>query len=127
MSAARRRRVLLGLALALPVAMLGAASAGSVPLPFFGVLASLLHGTGLGAGAPLPPPSETILWVVLYNLIMFALAEAPIAGYLFAPEQTRDRVEAFNQWLGGHGRQIAIVLCGMAGAVLVVRGLVAAL
>src|SRR5206468_1136064 len=70
---------------------------------------------------------KTILWVMLYNLIMFALAEAPIAGYLFAPEQTRDRVEAFNQWLGGHGRQIAIVLCGMAGAVLVVRGLVAAL
>ena len=56
---------------------------------------------------------KTILWVVLYNLIMFALAEVPIAGYLFAPEQTRDRVEAFNQWLGGHGRQIAMVLCGI--------------
>jgi Sap, sulfolipid-1-addressing protein len=70
---------------------------------------------------------KTILWVVLYNLIMFILAEVPIAGYLFAPDRTRERVEAFNGWLGGHGRQIAIALCGMAGAVLVVRGLVAAL
>ena len=72
MSAARRRRVVVGLALALPVAMLAAASAGSVPLPFFGVLASLLHGLGLGVGAPLPPPSETILWVVRLPRVLLA-------------------------------------------------------
>ena len=70
---------------------------------------------------------KTILWVVLYNLIMFMLAEVPIVGYLFAPGRTRERVEAFNDWLGSHGRQIAIGLCGIAGAVLVLRGLVAAL
>jgi hypothetical protein len=70
---------------------------------------------------------KTILWVVLYNLIMFALAEVPIAGYMIAPDRTRERVEAFNEWLGGHGRQIAIGLCGTAGAVLVARGLIAAL
>ena len=67
------------------------------------------------------------LWVVLYNLIMFGLAEIPILGYLFAPDRTRERVEAFNVWLGGHGRQIAMVLLGTAGAFLVGRGLIAAL
>jgi iron complex transport system permease protein len=72
MSAARRRRAVLGLALALPVALFVAASAGSVPLPLTGVLSSLLHGTGLGIGAPLPPSSETILWVVRLPRVLLA-------------------------------------------------------
>jgi hypothetical protein len=70
---------------------------------------------------------KTILWVVLYNLIMFALVEVPIAGYLIAPDRTREQVEAFNEWLAGHGRRIAIGLCGTAGVALVTRGLISAL
>jgi hypothetical protein len=68
--------------------------------------------------------AKTVLWVVLYNLIMFALAEVPLLGYMFAPERTRQLVEAFNEWLGGHGRHIAIVLLGTAGAFLFTRGLI---
>jgi len=72
MSAARRRRVVLGLALALPVVMLVAVAAGSVPLPLRGVLGSLLHGLGLGIGGALPPSSETILWVVRLPRVLLA-------------------------------------------------------
>jgi iron complex transport system permease protein len=72
MSGGRRRRVVLGLAVALPVAMLIAASAGSVPLPLTGVVSSLMHGTGSGMGAPLPPSSETILWVVRLPRVLLA-------------------------------------------------------
>jgi iron complex transport system permease protein len=72
MSAARRRRVVLGLALALPVVMLAAVAAGSVPLPLRGVLGSLLHGLGLGIGAALPASSETILWVVRLPRVLLA-------------------------------------------------------
>jgi ABC-type Fe3+-siderophore transport system permease subunit len=72
MSAARRRRVVLGLALALPVVMLAAVAAGSVPLPLRGVLGSLLHRLGLGIGAALPPSSETILWVVRLPRVLLA-------------------------------------------------------
>jgi iron complex transport system permease protein len=72
MNPRRRRRVLLGLGVALPVVMLVAVSAGSVPLPLSGVLASLLHGAGLGAGAALPPSSETILWVVRLPRVLLA-------------------------------------------------------
>ena len=70
--------------------------------------------------------ARTVVWIVLYNLIMFALAEVPILGYMFAPERTRQLVEAFNDWLGGHGRELAMVLLGTAGAFLVTRGLIAA-
>src|SRR5262245_15544574 len=68
-----------------------------------------------------------ILWVVLYNAVMFTLVEVPILGYAFAPDRTRGRVEAFNNWLGGHGRQIAMVLTATAGVALVARGLITAL
>jgi Sap, sulfolipid-1-addressing protein len=70
---------------------------------------------------------QIVLWVVLYNLIMFTLLEVPILGYIFAPDATRARVEAFNDWLGGHGRQIAMALLVTAGAFLVARGLITAL
>ncbi len=62
--------------------------------------------------------------VVGYNLIMYLMAELPLLGYAVAPEATKARVDAFNAWLGSHGRQIAIVLCGAAGVLLVLRGIV---
>jgi hypothetical protein len=68
---------------------------------------------------------QTILWVVLYNLIQFLLAEIPLVFYLVAPDATRAKVMALNHWLGGHGRQIAMGLCITAGAFLVIRGVVA--
>ena len=71
--------------------------------------------------------AQAALWVVLYNLIMFMLLEVPILGYLIAPDRTRVRVEAFNEWLGGHGRQIAMWLIGSAGFFLVTRGLITVL
>jgi Sap, sulfolipid-1-addressing protein len=67
---------------------------------------------------------QTILWVVLYNLIMLAFAEVPIVMYLVAPEATGAKVRALQHWLGGHGRQIAMGLCAAAGTYLVLRGVI---
>ena len=47
---------------------------------------------------------EAIILVVIFNLIMFMLAELPLIGYLINPEQTQDRVERFSGWLENHGR-----------------------
>lgn len=63
-----------------------------------------------------------VLAVVIFNLIMFAFAEIPLLGYLFAPETTGQRVEAFNEWLGRHARQIVIVIATAMGIYLVARG-----
>jgi hypothetical protein len=65
--------------------------------------------------------------ILVFNVIMFGMAEIPLIGYLVAPDWTRVRVNAFNEWLGRHARQIAIVLCGVTGAFLLTRGLVDAL
>jgi Sap, sulfolipid-1-addressing protein len=71
------------------------------------------HGTG-----------SEVFAIVVFNLIMFALAELPLLGYLFAPEATQRRVGAFNEWLGRHARQIVIALATTMGVYLVARGVV---
>jgi hypothetical protein len=60
--------------------------------------------------------------IVLFNVIMFALAEAPLLGYSFAPEATQARVEALNGWMARHARQIVVVVATTIGLYLVARG-----
>src|SRR5262249_20602818 len=54
------------------VALLAAASAGSVPLSPVGVVGSMLRACGVHVGAPLAPASETILWVVRLPRVLLA-------------------------------------------------------
>lgn len=72
-------------------------------------------------------PAASIALVAAYNLIMFSLAEVPLISYAVAPERTRAAVNGANAWLGSHARQVAMWLCGGAGAVLMLRGLAEAL
>jgi hypothetical protein len=65
-----------------------------------------------------------LLLIVSFNLIMFALIEVPLAGYLLAPETSRKAVGDFNVWLKAHSRQIVEALAGGVGAYLSIRGLV---
>lgn len=61
--------------------------------------------------------------ILLFNAIMFMLAEIPLAGLLVAPERTGVLVDRMNRWLRDHSRQIAIGICLILGAYLVARGL----
>lgn len=61
--------------------------------------------------------------IVLFNLIMFLLAEIPLVGLLVAPERTGALVDGMNRWLRDHSRQLAIAICLVLGGYLVVRGL----
>lgn len=72
-----------------------------------------------GAGAD-------VLYVVGFNLVMLVMAEVPLMGYWLAPERTVELVNGFNSWLGSHSRQLAMVLCGAAGTILVARGVISA-
>jgi hypothetical protein len=67
--------------------------------------------------------AKSILWIVIYNAIMFSAAEIPLLGYAVRPEQTREAVDGANAWLGNHSRQVAMGLCAAAGAILLARGL----
>ena len=62
--------------------------------------------------------------ILLFNAIMFLLAEIPLAGLVFAPEKTNALVERFNAWLSRSSRSIAIGLCTVLGVFLIARGIV---
>jgi|KBSSwiStaDraftv2_1062776.scaffolds.fasta_scaffold678832_1 hypothetical protein len=102
---------------------------GSVSLVFFAGLIINVPGAAYLVGlkdiaAGKYSTAEEIALVVGFNLIMFALAEIPLAGLLIAPERTQAMVDRFNHWLSSHSRQVAIVLCAFLGVFLVVRGIV---
>src|SRR5262249_32502478 len=65
-----------------------------------------------------------IIQILGYNSIMYILAEIPLISFYVAPEATKARVIALTDWLGSHGGQIAMVLCGTAGVLLVLRGVI---
>ncbi len=68
--------------------------------------------------------AETVGVLLAYNLIMFQWAEIPLIGYAIAPERTQSLVTSMNRWLRAHAREVAIVICSIAAAFLITRGIV---
>jgi MFS family permease len=104
---------------------------GSAPLVFLAAVALNLPGAAYLIGlkdisAAHTSTARAFVLIVAFNAIMFLLAEVPLGGLTFAPDQTGARVERLNAWLSRNGRTIAIVLCGAFGAFLVARGLITA-
>ena len=99
---------------------------GSVPIVFAAAMAINLPGAaylvGLKDIAAAHDSTAAIVALVLgFNLIMFLLAEVPLAGLLLAPERTDVLVTRMNVWISGHSREIATGLCVFTGVFLIVR------
>jgi hypothetical protein len=69
----------------------------------------------------------TVIVVILINVIMLALLEVPLAGYLIAPEETPRRVERAKAAVREHGRRGVVVATTVIGALLIIRGLITSL
>jgi len=65
-----------------------------------------------------------VLAVVVFYVIMFAFAEVPIVAYLFAPEQTTQRVGEFNDWVRQNTVRVAVYVLTVVGVYLLARGLI---
>lgn len=89
-------------------------------LSFPGVsyLVALGHIDGLGAGV-----APTALLVIAFCLIQQTLLEVPLIGYALAPERTQDAVNGFRAWLARNGRRAGIIVAGVLGAILIIRGI----
>ena len=64
-----------------------------------------------------------MLAILGFNLIMFALIELPLLGFVVAPERTRSLTERLNQWMADHRRTLITLVAAAAGAHLLVSGL----
>lgn len=61
--------------------------------------------------------------LLVFNVVAFALIEIPLLAYLVAPDRTRARLEALNDWVRARGRHGVAVLVAVVGTVLLVAGL----
>ena len=101
---------------------------GSVPIVFVAALAINLPGAAyLIALKDLATAhhgiAANVALILLFNVTMFALAEVPLLGLIFARERTEAYVARMDRWVAGHGREIAIGLSAAFGVFLIARGL----
>ena len=66
-----------------------------------------------------------LIALVIYNAIWFALPIAALVACIRHPATARDAVGAVEQWASSHARRILLVVSFGAGAVMLVRGLLA--
>ena len=79
---------------------------------------------GLALLAKLGQPAATnVLAILGFNLIMFALIELPLLGFVLAPDRTRSLTERLNGWMTDHRRILIVVVAGAGGTYLVISGL----
>jgi len=79
-----------------------------------------LHKIGAGD----PSTVGAVASVLLFNVIMLALLELPLIGYIFAPNWTPRAVDRFKEWFGRNARAIGFRLALLFGVLLIVRGLI---
>jgi hypothetical protein len=71
-----------------------------------------------------PSTAGAVGLVLLFNLIMLALLELPLIGFIFAPEWTPRAVDRFKEWISRNMRRIGFRAALVFGALLIARGLV---
>ena len=69
--------------------------------------------------------AATVGVVLAFYLVMFMLVEIPLVAYLINPTRTADVTRRLNVWLRTNRRGLGIAVLLIAGAYLVVRGLLA--
>jgi hypothetical protein len=67
---------------------------------------------------------ETILLVVMVNVIMLALLELPLIGFFVAPEWTTATVQRAKEWFSRNARKVAVVGAAGVGSLLITRGII---
>jgi hypothetical protein len=67
-------------------------------------------------------PTQLLL-IVAFSAITYIVVEIPVISYLFWPEGTAARVEAFSVWLGTHKIQAVAAVAAVIGIALIAKGL----
>jgi Sap, sulfolipid-1-addressing protein len=71
-----------------------------------------------------PSTIAAIGMVLLFNVIMLALLELPLIGFIFAPDWTPRAVDRFKEWFSRNARMLGFRGALVFGILLIVRGLI---
>jgi Sap, sulfolipid-1-addressing protein len=89
----------------------------SLPGASYLVALDILNKQDLSRGA-------NVISVIAFNLIMLLLVELPLLGYVLAPDWTFKAVQGFQAWIIRDARRIAMRVAIVAGAILILRGVI---
>lgn len=71
-----------------------------------------------------PSTAGAVGMILLFNVIMLALLEVPLIGFIFAPEWTPRAVDRFKAWFSRNARRLGFRAALIIGVLLIVRGLI---
>jgi hypothetical protein len=71
-----------------------------------------------------PSTAGAVVWVLAFNVIMLALLEIPLIGFIFAPDWTPRAVHRFKEWFSRNSRTLAFRAALVIGLLLIIRGLI---
>jgi Sap, sulfolipid-1-addressing protein len=67
--------------------------------------------------------AEVVGVVVAFCIVMYALIELPLLGFVFAPERAADLSQRFSTWLGDNRGAVAVWVLAGGGCYLILRGI----
>jgi hypothetical protein len=67
---------------------------------------------------------DEVALVIGFNIIMFALVEVPLLGFVLSPSMTHERVSTLNEWTHRNGRRVCGQVALALGGYLLIRGLI---
>ncbi|MCV7377485.1 hypothetical protein BST11_20665 [Mycobacterium alsense] len=114
--AARAQRLAVG-----PSLWVAGAAGLGIALPSVDYLAALAVILASGAAA-----MTQVGALVMFNVVAFALVEAPLVAYALAPDATRASMRALHDWIRARRRIEVAALLGGVGCVLLAVGLTGA-
>lgn len=75
------------------------------------------------SGQTVPEPRKLIQLLIVV-VIMLWMIEVPAVALAVFPRRAGRVLDAFNVWIGRHGRTLLIVICYLAGAWMIINGLI---
>ena len=70
------------------------------------------------------PTAVAVIAVIVFVIINWALVLVPFAFLMARPQGTEEALKRFEHWLTSHEQQVAAGVCLLAGAYMVITGLV---
>jgi hypothetical protein len=68
--------------------------------------------------------AETVLLVVVFNLIMLSLLEIPLVCFVVAPDWTPRAVQRARGWVARHLYRFSVMLLTVLGVLLITKGVI---
>ncbi|HEY2654624.1 MAG TPA: GAP family protein [Solirubrobacteraceae bacterium] len=68
--------------------------------------------------------APTVVLILAFNVVMLALLEIPLLGFVIAPDWTKNAIDRAKTSIGHHWRRVAVTALCVLGGLLVIKGLI---